>query len=1104
MFESVISSFGFVCSSVMKNYQNAVVILFLAVVTGCESEDFSAPPAGLVDVRARAAKRSDAAKKDVTASVDDLALKGADENRKVSADQPKDATGELTKTAQSPSDTDVAVPSTDDVTANEAAAPDASAKKADEPELPSGSATSPDIATSSPTLADPEIKGKQAAAANSSATDDVKATSDSGKSDTRKSMSLLDKLKTSDTLTESSGRPARTAARQTASRVGRFAVAPETWWKLRNQLAKRFYVAATPDGSRLAVSSGEHSLEIVNSEITLAVEEVSGVSRPPRVDTAPRQTREPTTRSLPDLPGTITSIELIRDGDVVVIGTEDGRLMARHSADVRGRDVFSQDLLAYQDEHRASTKISESAIVVVRAMDSERLLTITADGECHVWNAADVIHEPSSPVDITEDQARTPKSLIMTSTPLYAVTLPTARVLDVSFSESGRLSAVITSDEQVTLFGTEDGSLTETISSGQLNDTQPVCVVIDEREHRVLIGLVDGRILSRSLNTTDAVAESGNRGVEAGYETVFEPAANDKYGAVTAVEFSPDGTLLYIGRLNGFVTQYDLQRKQLQTSSKLHTGPVTEIRSTPAGLFTIGDERVAKLSGVRTATAAAVTTVRLPRDQALRNKHLIEPDETMRIPAVRQVAVRANTDVTKTGDSLLEIRPTDPVLALYHHRLRTSADAASRSEIRRKIATIQPVAATVPETSRDPEEPYQIAEVETNFEFQSRPLRRAVMAVSDDGSTLAAAQYARPGAVRRGQVAVQDITVWDTQTGTRLRCWPQLNGVGDLNLDLDNGLLLPEPSSAHLELFNGDLVTSELPSISSQLSPQGRFLALGLVGQTGAATGVLELWGMNPRTRLSSFEAFEGIVPAIAWSADGKTVYASVRARGTARLLELEAQTLQVRTEIDSDSVDGAWNVERADLIRGAVGATQILLSGSGNLLVTYGRYQQTSAPYQLRIRRKSGDRWRREQMITVDSKVPILEQEMSPIPMTFVNQQETYVAVIGTKGVGVVNLRTGEIDQDLEIPDAGNRRPVSLFSSDGKWLLAGDNEGSVWVAALRSLQRKPRKFVAQAGPITGLAMSHNGQFLATAGEENRIRIWDVSGFLSGLSPSGK
>ena len=171
---------------------------------------------------------------------------------------------------------------------------------------------------------------------------------------------------------------------------------------------------------------------------------------------------------------------------------------------------------------------------------------------------------------------------------------------------------------------------------------------------------------------------------------------------------------------------------------------------------------------------------------------------------------------------------------------------------------------------------------------------------------------------------------------------------------------------------------------------------------------------------------------------------------------------------------------------------------------MTYGRYQQTSAPYQLRIRRKSGDRWRREQMITVDSKVPILEHEMSPTPMTFVNQQETYLAVIGTKGVGVVNLRTGEIDQDLEIPDAGNRRPVSLFSSDGKWLLAGDNEGNVWVAALRSLQRKPRKFATQAGPVTGLAISNNGQFLATAGEENRIRIWDVSGFLSGLSPSGK
>ena len=106
-------------------------------------------------------------------------------------------------------------------------------------------------------------------------------------------------------------------------------------------------------------------------------------------------------------------------------------------------------------------------------------------------------------------------------------------------------------------------------------------------------------------------------------------------------------------------------------------------------------------------------------------------------------------------------------------------------------------------------------------------------------------------------------------------------------------------------------------------------------------------------------------------------------------------------------------------------------------------------------------------------------------------------MAVVGTKGVGVVNTRTGEIDQRLELPNVGDRRPVTALSPDGKWLMAGDREGNVWVWSLRALKRKPLQFAAQAGPVIGLAMSANSEFLATAGEENRIRVWKMTEFLS-------
>ena len=46
------------------------------------------------------------------------------------------------------------------------------------------------------------------------------------------------------------------------------------------------------------------------------------------------------------------------------------------------------------------------------------------------------------------------------------------------------------------------------------------------------------------------------------------------------------------------------------------------------------------------------------------------------------------------------------------------------------------------------------------------------------------------------------------------------------------------------------------------------------------------------------------------------------------------------------------------------------------------------------------------------------------------------------------------------------------------------------------NLDRKPVKFEAHTGPIAGLALSANGRYLATIGEDNRLRSWRVDGFL--------
>ena len=893
-------------------------------------------------------------------------------------------------------------------------------------------------------------------------------------------MSLLDKLKSEDSEDQKK-RGGRAVARRVVARTGRFAVAAETWFRLRNQLAKRFYVASTSSGSKIAASSGERSIGVLSTQIEVVGKEVSWTRNQRTVAAVVRDRKEITTQPVSGLPGIIASVELIQDGDVVLAGTEDGRLIARSCANLQDWDIYAQDLFAYQDEHRPATKIADSAVVVVRAIGNERLLTVSENGVCQVWKTSDVVHAPISPLEMTEQQVRSPESPLLTASPLYILELPVSRVLGLTISASDSLGAVITSDEQITIFDTRDGQLIESISAAQLDDTQPVSVLIEETQMRVLVGLADGRIFRRAINDTNPVTGSNHDGNDVDYETVFAPDTHDRAGAITAMEARHDGSLLYIGRLNGFVTQFDLPRKRLHRSEKLHTGPVIEIRSTEAGVFTIGDDRVAKLSDVPNPPqrGTAIETFRLPVDGPLKEKHLIEPDEKL---SKDKFTVRRNFDGAVTNASqrevrLVGIRPADPVLALYQHQLRVNSDQKERSDIRRKIVGLQPTHAPVSE-SRDESEtsPIHVAEMDTEFDFQSLPLRRVVMSLSDDGTTLAAAQYFKSGLVR-SRDPDQAIVVWDTETETKLRTWRRLNGVRDLNLDLDSGLLLPKPSAARLHLFRGDLVTDERQSISSQKYCRGNLLALGLAGRSGAVTNVLELWRLDSRAMLSSLEAFEGIVPAVAWSSDGSTLFASVRDHSQSRLLELDGQTLRIRSEVDVESIDGQWDVERVDLARGALGATHILPSPSGNQLVTYGKYTDTAAPYQLRIRKKSGDRWPSDQIIVVDAKEPILEPEMAPVPMVFVDQQETFLAVIGTKGVGVINLRTGEIGQNLEIPDVGNRRPVSLLSPDGKWLFVGDKEGSVWVASLRSLQRKPMKFAAQAGPVTGLAISTNTRF---------------------------
>jgi len=1075
----------------MKLHLVIIVGFVFSLAIGCGGrEDFSAPPANLANIRAKSKPKSETAKQPENPAVPAAKTIAQDAVSPATA-----AVGDSNDTVDTES-----VNKEDPHSLTAPAKPPPSVVEG----APGAVGGGPDETKDSLNSEMPSVSDTAAAdvvTAGGKTTAQIAADKEKKRSVASAGMSLLDKLKTDGGAADKKKEPGQaTAARRVVSRTGRFAIAVKTWFQLRNHLAKRFYVAATSDGARIAASSGERSLGVLSTHVVVLGEEFSWERRESTVAAVVCGKKEITTQAVNGLPGILTAIEIIQNGDVVLVGTSDGRLIARSSANLQDWDIYAQDLFSWQDEHRPATRVSETAIRVVRAISSDRLLTVDDSGNCRIWKTSDVVHRPVNPMEVSEEQAKLPEAPVLATAPLCSVEIPHARVLGVFFSKSGNHGALITSDEQVTVFQTHDGSVVDAVTASQLDDTQPVACIIEEDQMRVLVGLADGRILRRSLKGGDAVTSTHDDGLEVDFEAIFVPDTSDRFGAVTSMDVSPDGVTLCFGRYSGVVCCFDLPRKQLLRADSLHQGPVIELRCTEAGVFTIDDQRVAKLSNLpgvpRPATAAE--TFRLPTDLVLKETELIEPDEELKQD---KFTIRRNYDgdVTDASAAALNragIRSADPILALFEHQLRVAASDEVRAGIRQKIRIQKLKSDVEPDRSYGSDSPLRLAELASEFDFQSRPLRRVVMSLSDDGMTLAAAQYYRTSLIR-GAAPDQPVSVWDTTTETRLRTWKSSKGVFRLDLDVDAGLVLPSPLSGRMKLFSGRFLAENYPVLASQRSPLDDRLAAGMTGRPGTALEIVALFGADKEEVKAGVEAFEGVVPAIAWSADGSSLFVSVRERSQSRLLELDGTSLSILSEISAEPMTGSWDVDKLDLLRGTLGATSILPSPGGKLVVTYGKHSTTPSPYQLRIWKRTGDHWPQDQRVVVESKEDLVEQEMTDTQMVFVNQQDSMLAVVGTKGVGVVNTRTGEIDQRLELPNVGDRRPVTVLSPDGKWLMAGDREGNVWVWSLRALKRKPLQFAAQAGPVIGLAMSANSEFLATAGEENRIRVWKMTEFLS-------
>ena len=891
-------------------------------------------------------------------------------------------------------------------------------------------------------------------------------------------------------------------ASQIAARFGQMAVSPVKWLELVSQLARQFFVASTPDGNSLAASTGERSCEIVDTQLDLRGQTLAPGSRNAATEANPIHI------PVAGLPGIINSLELTNNGQQVLVGTTDGRLLVRSAASTADWDLFARDLFLFQDEHRRTARLSDQALVAIRCLPNDQILTIDANGVCAFWKTDTAVLPPTPIMEMTVEQASAAEAETVTVTPISSFPVSGFEVLSITIDEKHQLGAIVTSSLEVYVFHTATGELIQTLTIDLFADTQPVCIEFVADGTEIIAGLADGRILRRALTGATAVSGLNDQGETVDYDLVFIPDLKDQVSSITSIRSVPDSHTIYFGTIDGTVVRFDTAQKRIQQLKKRHKGPVIDFCLTPYGVLSIGIDRQAQLFDPPQTPLSnspnAELTFQLPLDETLDEAPVVDDSATANgaaTPKSRKTRSATSRVAEKAADvdlSLAGIRPADSELALYAHQLRSAKEPAKQLELRKLILRHRGENSLADSLGTEPAEvpegpPMRAGEATTQLQFPAGNWSRVMLSISDDGTTVAALHRAA-GDQTDQQTRARAVSLFDLTTGTALRHWTQSVPTQSLNLNASHHVLLPSPAAIRFWNTTG-LAESDLllPVCATAVSADANTLILGRMGVTGMADPLLTRLNLIDRTETKGMELFEAMTTAVAFTNAGDRLIVGTRERDQVRLLELDPLTL-IQQEIMREPLDGRIPDISEDRSQQAKSGTiRIQLSPSDKLMMTWGHYKGGS---QLRLWRRSKAGWPQEDVAVITAVEQHPDFEVTDQPFAFVNGQDSRLAIVTANGLLILSTRKAEIEKMIPIASVSGHRPPCVFSPDGKWLLMGDGDGTVWAASLVSLDSKPLKFEAHPGPIAGLAMSPNGRYLATIGEHNRLRAWRVDGFL--------
>ena len=868
------------------------------------------------------------------------------------------------------------------------------------------------------------------------------------------------------------------------TQFGRMALSQPDWLKLVTRLSRRFYVGTSLDGTRILASSGERSGGVVQIE---TIPELQG-----RYGT--REAQDELVQSVASLPGQVSCVELTSDGNTALFGTEDGRVLVRLISGKHSWDLYARDLFLFQDEIRPSARLSADPILLIREIDGGQLLSVDSKGQGAIWKIGDVIQSVPPIETISSSDIASLNSTAVEPTPVSKFEVKGLQILSCCESVDGLWVAIISSDETVTIIQTASGHVIDQLTAAQFADTQPVCVAFLPQRQEILVGLADGRILRRSFGK-DATPVSGvsDTGEPVDYDSVFIPDVKDRPDSITAITPIPGSNFAYVGSITGSISRLDVSQRRMEMLPSKQAGAVIELKVCSYGALAIGDERRATIFdqpiSLITRQAPAVRTLELPTDEALKETNSSDLGiSTARRPPTRSASLRE----PPIDQEMIGIRPPQPEIALLHHQLRSATDQERRQTVRSSILQLQGksdklLTAPVPATNVDDKvrpEPTLLSEFTADFQFSGRAWQDVRMTLSQDGRIAVLSHSSRPG-----------ISVVDMPTGVVLRRWTAVPDARRLLLNERFGRLLPSgPVSAELSLVSGALMTDPMRRyLVCAVSPDEKATVIGHFGKAGMAAHALTRIDDLSTSRVNAVEMFESMVTALAYSSNGESLYASFRSRDQTTLQELDPTTLTVRATLITEPLSGAVPAEPTEALNEPCGVTFVQTSATNKSLMTFGTHEDGP---QLRLWKRSSKGWPKENVQIFNDKDVLPDPEFFQ-PVVFVNQLDSTAAVVTATGLAILNVKKEKLESYLPIPDVGSRRPSGCFSPDARWFVAGDPDGKIWVISLANPAKKPLTFQAHSGPVAGVAISSNGKYMLTVGEDNRIRCWSLGEFMA-------